>query len=72
MYEDEEMRSMHKVLVKKAQGKRSHGRLDVDGRIISKWTGRCWIELAEDEVQWQAFVNIVMNFGVLKSRELIL
>jgi hypothetical protein len=45
--------------------------LGIGGRITLKWTlwrqidGANWIQLAQDRVQWWAFVNTVMNFQVL-------
>jgi hypothetical protein len=30
--------------------------------------GTNWIDLAEDRVQWRAFVNMVMNLGIPKRQ----
>ena len=38
----EEGRVVHKVLVRKPEGKRPLGRPDVDGRIILRWIFRKW------------------------------
>jgi hypothetical protein len=32
------------------------------------WGNVEWIQLAQDRDRWQAFVNTVMNFGVLAPR----
>jgi hypothetical protein len=42
--------------------------IGIGRRITLRWTfgidGVNWIQLAQDRVQWQAFVNTVMNFWV--------
>jgi hypothetical protein len=41
--------------------------LGVDGTMYHKgkvWEGIDWIHLAQDRVQWRAFVNTVMNLQV--------
>jgi hypothetical protein len=41
--------------------------LGIGGRITLKWTGidgANWIQLTQGRVQWQAFVNTVMNLWV--------
>jgi hypothetical protein len=35
----------------------------MDGREIG-WGGMDWIDLAQDQDQWQALVNMVMNLQV--------
>jgi hypothetical protein len=67
-----EDRKVCKVLVGKPEGKIPLGRLrcrwedgvKMDLRKIS-WEGVKLIHLAEDKDQWQAVVNMVMNFQVL-------
>jgi hypothetical protein len=51
--------------------------LDVGGRITIKMDlkgigidGANWIRLAQDRVQWRAFVDIVMNLRVLQESRL--
>jgi len=45
--------------------------LGLSGKIIQMdlreigWEGVDWLHLAEDRDQWQALVNMVMNFQVL-------
>jgi hypothetical protein len=63
-----EGRGVYRVLVGKPEGKRPLGRprhkwednikLDLRERGID---GANWIQLAQDRVQWQSFVNTVMN-----------
>jgi hypothetical protein len=38
--------------------------LDVDRRIILRWGGMDWIDLAQDRDQWRVLVNTVMNLRV--------
>jgi hypothetical protein len=63
-----EGRGVYRVLVGRSKGKRPLGRprrgweynINLDLREI--WiVGVNWIQLAQDRVQWRAFVNIVMN-----------
>jgi hypothetical protein len=66
-----EGRGVYRVLVGRTEGKRPLGRLK------SRWEdnikvdlretgidGANWIQLAQDSVQWLAFLNTVMNFRV--------
>jgi hypothetical protein len=61
----------YKVLVGRPEGKRPLGKprrrwednIKMDLREIGI-DGANWIRLAQDRVQWRAFVNTVMNFGV--------
>jgi hypothetical protein len=66
-----EGRAIYGVLVGRPEGKRPLGRpgcrwednIKMDLREI--WIdGMNWIQLAEDRVQWWAFVNMVMNLHV--------
>jgi hypothetical protein len=65
---------VHRVLVGRPESKRPLGRprhrwddnIKMDLRKI--WiSGVNWIQLAQDRVQWQAFVNTVMNLQVHKE-----
>jgi hypothetical protein len=70
-----EGRGVHRVLVGKPEGKRPLGRrrrrweynikLDLREIVID---GAYWIRLAQDRVQWRAFMNTVMNLRVPKSK----
>jgi hypothetical protein len=63
-----EGRSVYMVLVGRSEGKRPLGRsrrswednIKMDLREVGI-DGANWIQLAQDKVQWQAFVNKVMN-----------
>jgi hypothetical protein len=67
-----EGRSVYRVLVGRAEGKRPLGRTrrrwedntKMDLREIGI-DGANWIQLSQDRVQWQAFVNTVMYLRVL-------
>jgi hypothetical protein len=66
-----EGRGVYRVLVRKPEGKRPLGRprrrwednIKMDLREI-RINGANWIQLAQDRVQWRAFVNTVMNLRV--------
>jgi hypothetical protein len=66
-----EGRSVYRVLVGRPEGKRQLGRprrrweynIKMDLREIGI-DGANWIRLAQDRVQWRAFVNTVMNLRV--------
>jgi hypothetical protein len=63
-----EGRSVYRVLVERPEGKRPLGKprsrwednIKMDLREIGI-DGANWIQLAQDRVQWQACVNMVMN-----------
>jgi hypothetical protein len=63
-----EGRSVYRVLVGRPEGRRPLGRprgrwednINMDLREIGI-DGANWIRLAQDKVQWRAFVNTVMN-----------
>ena len=66
-----EDRGVHRVLVRKSEGKRHWGDQDVDGRIILIWIFRKleggrgdWMELAQDRDGWRSLVGTVRNFRV--------
>jgi hypothetical protein len=66
-----EMRYVHKILVRKPEGKRTVGnpecrwedniRMNLRERL---WEGVDWIHLDQDRDQWLAIVNRVMNLWV--------
>jgi hypothetical protein len=66
-----EGRGVYSVLVGRPEGKRPLGRpgrrlkdnIKMDLREIGI-DGANWIQLAQDKVQWRAFVNTVMNLQV--------
>jgi hypothetical protein len=66
-----EGRGVYRVLVGRPEGKRPQGRprrmwednIKMDFREIGL-DGTNWIQLAQDRVQWRAFVNTVMNLRV--------
>jgi hypothetical protein len=66
-----EMRKVYKILIGKPERKRplrrpSHGWEDIirmDLREIGL-EDLDWIHLAQDRVQWQAFVNVIMDLKV--------
>jgi hypothetical protein len=61
-------RSVYRVLVGRPEGKRPLGRLRCRWEDNIKMKigidGANWIQLAQDRVQWQVFVNTVMNLWV--------
>jgi hypothetical protein len=67
----EEERDIYRVLVGRPEGKRPLGRprrrwednIKMDFRRLGI-DGAKWIQLAQDRVQWQAFMNTVMNLRV--------
>jgi hypothetical protein len=67
----EEGRNVYRVLVGRPEGKRPLGRprhmwednIKMDLVVIGI-DGANWIQLAQDRVQWRAFVNTVMNLQV--------
>jgi hypothetical protein len=64
-------RGTYRVLVGRPEGKRPLGRprrrwednINMDLREIGI-DGANWIQLAQDRIQWRAFVNTVMNLRV--------
>jgi hypothetical protein len=66
-----EGREIYSVLVGRLEGKRPLGRprrrwennIKLDLREM-EINGAKWIQLAQDRVQWRAFVNTVMNLRV--------
>jgi hypothetical protein len=67
-----EERKVYKVLVGKPEGKiplgRPRRRWEDGIRMDIGWGNVEWIQLAQDRDRWQAFVNTVMNFGVVAPR----
>jgi hypothetical protein len=67
----DEERGFYSILVGKPEGKRPLGRprrrwdnnIKMDLREIGI-DGTNWIQLAQDRVQWRAFVNTVLNLRV--------
>jgi hypothetical protein len=66
-----EKRNAYRIFVGKLEGKRPLGRprrrwvynIKMDLREIG-WDGIDWIDLVQDNDQWRALVNTVMNFSV--------
>jgi hypothetical protein len=71
-----EWRGVYRVLVGRPEGKRPLGRpncrwednIKMDLREIGIDEAN-WIQLAQDRVQWRAFVNTVMNLRVSKRKK---
>jgi hypothetical protein len=66
-----EGRGVYRVLIGRPEGKRPLGRPKCRGEDNTKMDlreigvdGANWIQLAQDRVQWRAFVNTVMNLRV--------
>jgi hypothetical protein len=65
-----ERRGLHKVLVRKREGKNHLEDKDVDGRIILRWIFIKWNEhmqwndLAQNRDRRRALVNAVLNLQV--------
>ena len=61
---------MHRVLVRKSEGKRPLGRPrrrwenNIKMELREVGGGGDWMELAQDRDRWRALVNTVMNFWV--------
>ena len=70
-------RGVHRVLVRKPEGKRPLGRprrrwednIKMDLQEVGGVCGD-WMELAQDTDRWRAFVSTVRNLGVPKMRGL--
>jgi hypothetical protein len=67
--------SAYRILVRKPEGKRSLKNLDVDGRVILKWSLEKyyvvvdWIDLAQERGQWWALMKTVMNLRAPHNAE---
>jgi transposase len=66
-----EGRGVYRILVRRPEGKRPLGRprrrWEDNIKLVLREMGIegvNWIQLAQDRVQWRAFVNTVMNFRV--------
>jgi hypothetical protein len=64
-------KGVHRVLVRKPEGRRPLGRprcrwednIKMDLQEVGRGCGD-WMERAQDRDRWQALVSTVMNFGV--------
>jgi hypothetical protein len=67
------MRNAYKILVGKSEGKKSLGRREEDNTKMDLKEIECddedWNCVAQDWVQWQAFVNTVMNLQIPQKVE---
>jgi len=66
-----EGRTIYKILVERPEGKRPLGRprrrWEYNIKMVLREIGidgANWIRLAQNRVQWRAFVNMVMNLSV--------
>jgi hypothetical protein len=68
-----EIRNSYKFWLVKLQENRPLRHVSINGKAILKWITEKyyvhWIQLAQDRIQCQAFVNMVMNLQILRSRE---
>jgi hypothetical protein len=62
---------VYRVLVGRPEAKRPLGRPrrrwedNIKMDLMERWIdGANWTQLAQDRVQWRAFLNTIMNFGV--------
>ena len=68
---------VHRVLVRKSEGKRPMGRprrrwednIKMDLQEVGGVRGN-WMELAQDRDRWRVLVSTLMNFGVPKMRSI--
>jgi hypothetical protein len=66
-----EKRIVYSLLVGKPEGKRPPGRPrrrsvdNIKRRILQRWDGVDWINLAQDRGKWRALVKAAVNLRVL-------